>query len=135
MPSVRPLWVPVAAALGLLAGCVAVAQSPPTQDAQTFLKYAGPPIDTFTYLGRYQAVRVLGGSYFALWTTFADGYLIKVREPCPDLPSADKLDLTSASRTVNRKFDNVIVGHEHCQIDTIQHLDIQAMKRAHIVGP
>jgi hypothetical protein len=134
MPMLSRLLVPVAA-LGLMAGCVTVAPSPPSKDAQTFLNYAGPPIDNFTYLGRYYGVRVLGGPYVALWTTNSDGYLIKVMEPCTNLPFANKIDLTSASRTVTRNYDYVIVGQDRCHIDTIQRLDIEAMKQAHIVGP
>jgi Family of unknown function (DUF6491) len=134
MPTVPQRLSPVAA-LGLLAGCVAVGASPPTKDAQTFLNYAGPPIDSFTYLGHYKGVRVLGGPYVAIWTSVSDGYLIKVMDPCPNLPFADKLDLTSASNSVNRNYDYVIVGQQRCHIDTLQRLDIQAMKQAHIVGP
>jgi hypothetical protein len=134
MPTLHRLLLPVAA-LGLMTGCVSAPASPPSKDAQTFLQYAGPPIDDFTYLGRYYGVRVLGGPYVALWTTVADGYLIKVRQPCVNLPFANKLDLTSASRSVNRNYDYVIVGQDRCHIDTIQRLDILAMKQAHIIGP
>ena len=134
MPTLSRLLAPMAA-LGVLAGCVSVAQTPPSQDAQTFLHYAGPPIERFTYLGRYYGVRILGGPYLALWVTNSDGYLIKVKEPCTNLPFANKIDLTSASRNVSSAYDFVIVGQDHCHIDTIQPLDIQAMKQAHIVEP
>ncbi|HEV2702184.1 MAG TPA: DUF6491 family protein [Steroidobacteraceae bacterium] len=121
----------------LLAGCAAAPPppQPPSKDAQLYLKYAGPPIDDFTYLGRYDGFRTLGGPYVVIWTTFRDAYLIKVRDPCIELPFANKVGLTATARTVNRRFDFVIVGHDHCRIGTIQRVDFQAMKDAHVAGP
>ncbi|HTC44430.1 MAG TPA: DUF6491 family protein [Steroidobacteraceae bacterium] len=133
MSTLPRLLLPVAALAVLTASAAAPAAVP--KEAQTFLQYAGPPIDDFTYIGRYYAVRVLGGTYLALWTTVSDGYLLKVMEPCVNLPFASKLDLTSANRIVSRNYDYVIVGQDRCHIDTIQRLDIQAMKQAHIVEP
>lgn len=121
--------------LGLLAGCAAVpTTAPPTKEAQLYLKYSGPPIDAFTYLGRYDSFRTLGGPYVVVWTKFTDAYLIKVRDPCIELPFADAIALTSTSRTVNRNFDFVLVGHDHCRIGTIQRVDYDAMKKANVAG-
>lgn len=123
---------------GLLAGCVAgppATAQPPTPEAQTYLKYAGPPIDSFTYLGHYDGFRALGGPYVVIWTTYADAYLIKVRDPCIELPLANRVALTSSVHTVSRNFDAVLVGQEHCRIGTIQRLDYDAMKRDHVAGP
>jgi hypothetical protein len=122
---------------GLLAGCVAGpnAAPPPSQEAQLYLKYSGPPIDDFTYLGHYDGFRALGGPYVVIWTTFADAYLVKVRDPCIELPFTNKIGLTSTSRTVNRNFDFVLVEHDRCRIGTIQRIDYDAMKKAHVAGP
>jgi hypothetical protein len=124
-------------ALGLLAGCVAgpAAAPPPSKEAQLYLKYAGPPIESFTYLGRYDSFRTLGGPYLVIWTTFTNAYLIKVRDPCIQLPFANKVGLTSTSRTVNGNFDFVLVEHDRCRIGTIQRVDYDAMKKAHVAGP
>ncbi len=121
--------------VGLLAVCAAAPPAPPSKDAQLYLKYAGPPIDDFTYLGHYDGFRALGGPYVVIWTTYADAYLVKVRDPCIELPFADRIGLTSTSRTVNRNFDFVLVEHDHCRIGTIQRLDYDAMKKAHVAGP
>jgi hypothetical protein len=122
--------------VGLLAGYAsAQAAPPPTKDTQLFLKYSGPPIDGFTYIGHYYAFRSVGGPYVVIWTTFDDAYLIKVMDPCVNLPFAGSVDLTSTARTVDRRFDSLIVGHDHCRIDTIQHVDYPAMKAAHVAGP
>jgi hypothetical protein len=125
-------------ALGPLAGCVAAppaSAQAPTPEAQTYLKYAGPPIDSFTYLGHYDGFRALGSGYVVIWTTYADAYLIRVRDPCIQLPLANKVALTSSVHTVSRNFDWLLVDQEHCRIGTIQHLDYDAMKRDHVAGP
>ena len=136
MPTFSRLLTSVAAA-AVLAGCVAFPATPPppTQEAQLYLKYSGPPIEDFTYLGRYDGFKALGGPYVVIWTTFKDAYLIKVRDPCIELPFADKVGLTSTDRTVNRRFDFVLVRQERCRIGTIQRIDYQAMKEAHVAGP
>jgi hypothetical protein len=122
--------------VGWMAGCVA---PPPgkstTATTETFLKYAGPPIDSFTYLGHYDSFRTLGGNDVAIWTTINDVYLIRVRSPCVELPFANVVELTSTAHTVSRTYDYVIVDHDHCHIDTIRHVDYGAMKRAHLAGP
>jgi Family of unknown function (DUF6491) len=131
MPTMTRPWAIVFAA-ALLAGCAAL---PPIskQDAATeatLLQFAGPPIDSFTYLGHYDGFRTLGDKQVVLFTTINDGYLIRVRDPCINLRFANRVGLTSSDRTVNRTFDFVITDHQRCRIDTIRHIDYAAMKRA-----
>lgn len=125
-------------AFALLAGCVTGppgnAQAP-TPEAQTYLKYAGPPLDSITYLGHYDGFHALGGPYVVIWTTYRDAYLITVRDPCTQLPFANKVGLTSSVHTVSRNFDWLLVDHDRCRIGTIQRLDYDGMKRAHVAGP
>jgi len=115
--------------LGLMAGCATA----PTK--QTYLQYAGPPIESFTYLGHYNGFRTLGGQDLVIWTTINDAYLIKVLEPCLNLPYANRVDLTSEAKTVTRSIDWVIFDHGRCRIDTLQHVDYGAMKKAGLAGP
>ena len=117
--------------LMLLAGCVA---PPPSQTdvarEVNFLKYAGPPIDSFTYLGRYDDFESLGNKAVVVFTTTTDAYLIRVLDPCTQLRFALRIGLTSTNHTVNRRFDAVLVDQERCRIDTIQHIDYLALKKA-----
>jgi hypothetical protein len=124
-------------AAALLAGYVtgATAKSV-TPTTETYLQYAGPPIDDFTYLGHYDGFNALGGNDVVIWTTINDAYLIHVMAPCVQLPFANRVELTSTAHTVSRRFDFVIVDHhDHCHIDTIRHVDYGAMKRAHLAPP
>lgn len=129
MPTLTRL-MPYMFAAALLAACTAPA--PRADDAATeakLLKFAGPPIDSFTYLGRYDGFRTLGAKEVVIFTTVTDAYLIRVRDPCINLQFADRIGLTSSNRTVNRAFDFVISDDERCQIDTIRHVDYGAYKR------
>jgi hypothetical protein len=115
--------------LGMMAGCATA----PTKE--TYLQYAGPPIESFTYLGRYNGFRTLGGQDVVIWTSINDAYLIKVLEPCVNLVYANRVELTSAAHTVTRSIDWVNFDHGHCRIDTIRHIDYGAMKKAGLAGP
>jgi hypothetical protein len=119
----------------LSAGCTA--PPPSKQDVATeakLLKFAGPPIDSFTYLGHYDGIRTLGDKLVVIFTTVNDGYLIRVRDPCPNLRFVNRFGLTSTDRTVNRAFDFVLADQERCPIDTIRRVDYGAFKRARDTG-
>ncbi len=127
-PVIRP-----SLALILIVGLTAGCSTAPTK--QTYLQYAGPPIESFTYLGRYNGFRTLGGQDVIIWTTINDAYLIKVLEPCPNLAYANRVELTSAAHTVTRSIDWVVFDRGRCRIDTMQHVDYGAMKKAGLAGP
>jgi|HubBroStandDraft_1064217.scaffolds.fasta_scaffold491078_1 hypothetical protein len=137
MPTRSPL-IPLIPVLGLMVGCVA----PPLNSTQTaelateanILKFAGPPIDSFTWLGTYDGFRTLGDKEVILFPTVNDGYLIRVRDPCINLRIANKVGLTSSDRTVTRSFDHVLADNMQCRIDTIRHIDYAAYKRARDAG-
>ena len=129
MPTLTRL-MPFMFAVAVLAACTAPA--PRKEDAATeakLLKFASPPIESFTYLGRYDGFRTLGDKEVVIFTTVRDAYLIRVRDPCINLQYANTVGLTSSNRTVNRAFDFVISDYERCQIDTIRHIDYGAYKR------
>lgn len=123
-------------AAALMTGCAAGPfGNSPAPTRETFLQYAGPPIESFTYLGRYSGFRTLGGQDVVIWTTINDAYLIKVLEPCVGLPFANRVALSSSSRTVTRSVDWLLVDNDRCRIDTIRYIDYGAMKRARKAGP
>ncbi|HTB65384.1 MAG TPA: DUF6491 family protein [Steroidobacteraceae bacterium] len=134
MRTFKPLTATILAVL--LAGCAATAPISP-QDAATqakLLQFAGPPIDSFTYLGHYDGFRTLGEKQVVLFTTINDGYLIRVRAGCRNLRYVNRFGLTSSDRTVNRVFDFVLADQQRCPIDTIRHIDYGAFKRARDTG-
>ncbi|MBV9344494.1 MAG: hypothetical protein JOZ03_05830, partial [Gammaproteobacteria bacterium] len=55
-------------------------------------------------------------------------YLIRVNGPCPDLPFATRVGLTSTGSTVYARFDFVKAGHWRCQIAEIRPVDYRRMR-------
>jgi Family of unknown function (DUF6491) len=132
MPTLARLTAIIPVAM-LLAGCVAPAPSKQEVATEaTYLKYSGPLIDSFSYLGprSHDGFEILGNKQVVIWTTLNDAYLIQVREPCYNLHLANRVAVTSTARTVNRNFDYVLADHLRCRIDTIRHIDYAAFKQA-----
>ena len=141
----RTILKPAAITAALLAAALGAActTSPRQRDDAAraqFEQYAGAPIGSFTYLGRYYGWRFLGRNTLVIWTTINDAYLITVRDPCIDLPFAGAIGLTSTAHTVDRTFDWVLVNRSsspngRCHIDTIRKVDYLRMKQELHVGP
>lgn len=110
------------------------------QDAQRdqYHAYAGPPVEQFTWLGRYYSWSPLGHDELVVFTTPFDAYLLRVLPPCTDLPFANVIGLTDTARTVSRRFDFVLVHTPglrgpaslfRCPIDEIRKVDYQRMRQ------
>jgi hypothetical protein len=92
--------------------------------------YAGPPIEQFTWLGRYDSWQSIGTNQLVVWTTPFQAYLIKVAPPCENLQFANRIGLTSTANTVSARFDFVKVGHQwRCPIQEIRPVDYQRMRQ------
>jgi hypothetical protein len=102
------------------------------QDAQRarYEAYAGPPVDRFTYLGRYDSWQPIGTNELVVWTTINQAYLIKVAPPCDNLEFANRIGLTSTANTVSARLDFVRVGRQwRCPIQEIRPVDYLRMKQ------
>jgi hypothetical protein len=122
-------WL-VPPAVALLTACSGIPLNQrETRQAELYHQYAGAPIDSFTYLGRYDSWTYIGNYEVVVWTTINDAYLIKVKQPCSELPFAQHIGLTQTVHTVSRKFDFVVVGRDKCWIDSIQPVNYLQMKR------
>jgi hypothetical protein len=92
--------------------------------------YAGPPIEQFTWLGRYDSWQSIGTNQLVVWTTPFQAYLIKVAPPCENLQFANRIGLTSTANTVSARFDFVKVGRQwRCPIQEIRPVDYQRMRQ------
>lgn len=120
--------LPLLLAAGLLtAGCAAHRLSDQQQRAQ-FMQYAGEPVNQFTYLGRYDSWQALDDTTVVIWPTFNKAYLLKLNQPCTGLVFAQRIGLTSTSRTVTQRLDAVLFDHQRCYIEEIRPVDTQRMK-------
>ena len=104
------------------------------QDAQRarYESYAGPPVDSFTWLGRYDSWQPIGTNELVVWTNIKQAYLIKVAPPCENLEFANRIELTSTASTVSARFDFVKVGggRWRCPIQEIRPIDYLRMRQA-----
>lgn len=100
------------------------------QDAQRarYESYAGAPVESFTWLGRYDSWQSIGTNEVVVWTTPFQAYLIKVAPPCDNLQFANRIGLTSTASTVSARFDFVKVGRWRCPIQEIRPVDYQRMR-------
>jgi Family of unknown function (DUF6491) len=101
------------------------------QDARRarYEAYAGAPIDSFTWPGRYDSWQSIGTNELVVWTTPSQAYLIKVAPPCDNLEFANRIGLTSTASTVSARFDFVKVRHWRCPIQEIRPVDYQRMRQ------
>lgn len=124
-------------AIFLLGGCASM--PPDRSDAaakESFSRYAGPPVDSFQHFGHYDGFRTLGGRDVVVWTSVNDAWLITVMAPCPELPFANGLGLTSTpGHVVTAHVDWVTFDHGRCRIEQIRHVDYLAMKKAGLASP
>ena len=115
----------------LLAACsgIPLKQRQDEQRAR-YEAYAGPPIEQFTYLGRYDSWQPVGTNQVVVWTTPFQAYLIKVAPPCDNLQFVNRIGLTSTGNTVSARFDFVKVGRQwRCPIQEIRPVDYQRMRQ------
>ena len=102
---------------------------------EQFLQFAGPPVDRFTWIGRYYAFTVLGKQQVVVWTTINDAYLLTVTAPCVGLDFVNGIHFTSSARTVTRGVDGLLVDGQKCFITEIRPVDYRAMKKALHTSP
>ena len=89
----------------LLAACSGIPrQQRDNAQLERYLRYAGPPVDHITYLGRYDGWESLGQYQLVVWTGINDAYLITVLPPCQDLQFTQRIGLTSTAHTVNADY-------------------------------
>jgi hypothetical protein len=99
------------------------------QERANFARFAGPPINSFTYLLHYYAWTPLGHRQLVLWTDINDAYLITVLPPCVGLDFAYGVGVTSDAHMVTRGVDAITFDHQYCIISQIRHVNYLAMKR------
>ncbi len=118
------------AALGLLGACAG--GMPMREDAQVvrdrYGAYAGEPIDSFTWLGRYDGWESIGRYELVVFTGVSDAYLLKVGPPCENLQFAQRIGLTSTGSAVHARFDSVTSGGWRCPIEEIRRIDYKRMR-------
>jgi hypothetical protein len=94
-----------------------------------YYRYAGEPIERFSYLGPLNGWDVLDGEHLVVYTSVNDGYLLTVELPCRDLQFKQAIALSSTGSSVTRGADFVTVGPDRCRISEIRKVDYGQLKR------
>jgi hypothetical protein len=99
------------------------------EDLARYLQYAGEPVDSVSYLGRYDGWRALGRDNLVLFMGPTEAYLLTVAGPCNDLPFATRVAIKSRGPTLSRG-DAVIIGRgQRCLITELRPIDYRRMKQ------
>ncbi|MCD9086808.1 DUF6491 family protein [Stenotrophomonas sp. SY1] len=120
-----------AAALG---GCATAGKLSSSEKLELYRSHAGAPVNSFKYFGSLNGWTELGDSALAVWTKPSEAWLLSLSGPCMDLSFSPAITVTNMMGQVSAKFDRVIVhgggpvGHIPCRIDTIQPLDVKALR-------
>lgn len=131
-----------AALVALLASCSTnkaagpSAAEPTTQQRALarYEAYAGPPVDSFTWLGHFDSWEGLGENRLLVYTTPRDAYLLKIAPPCDLRFVVNKVGITSSNAAVYKGLDSVVVnnaaagGPWQCAILEIRPVDVRRMK-------
>ena len=119
----------------LCAGCaVGIPMHPGQQQVRDrYAAYAGPPIPSFTWLGRYDGWEALGKDQLVIFTTPNDAYMLKIWPPCDMRFVTNGIGLSSTGPTVSAHLDSVITnspatGRWRCPIEEIRKVDYLRMR-------
>jgi Family of unknown function (DUF6491) len=144
----RQIFIALAAAAAMLAltgGCASSgsATSPANTDTPAeqqalarYSAYAGAPIPSFTWFGRFYSFDVLDRNHVVVFTTPFDAYLLKVspQGPCNFRFVINAIAVTSTASTVYAGTDSLTInssgtgpGRWLCPIDEIRKVDYQRM--------
>jgi hypothetical protein len=97
---------------------------------ERYMDYAGPPVDSFSYLGRFTGFQTLGRYQLVVFTGVSEAYLLTVAPPCADLNFATGIGFESSAHTVYRGFDAIRFERERCMITEIRPINYREMKKA-----
>ena len=126
--------LPALAALALLAACTAVPADRPGSDLPAkarYLPYLGPPLDSFTWMMRFDGWEALSDSELVIFMGADTAYYLKVWAPCgtAGLRFAHVVGLTSSvGGTVTARLDSLRTQGMNCPISEIRKLDYRRFR-------
>ena len=126
----RRAFLTLIATAGALLGAPAGAtQQRELEQLARYEQFAGTPVEEMPFW-RMQGYENLGKDAVLVWTSVKDAWLIRVFEPCIDLPWANSIGLTSNMHRVSAKFDFVLAKQSRCMIKSIQPVDYRGYREA-----
>src|SRR5687768_12068389 len=101
----------------VLGACAGIPQrTSDKEDLERYRQYAGEPVSSVPFLGRYDSWRALGRDNLVVWTGMNEAYLLTIAGPCNDLPFATRIAIKTTGSTLSRG-DSIIIGRgQRCLI-------------------
>jgi len=96
---------------------------------QEYQAAAGEPVDSVRYT-RLRSWEPLGERHVLIQMGPRKLYLVSLDHPCPELPWANSISVTSSTGRVHALFDNVQVRDQRCRIGQIQPIDTDLLAKA-----
>lgn len=124
----------VLAVLAALAACTTAPAERPERELPArarYMPYTGAPIDSFTWMARFDGWEALSDSELVIFMDADTAYYLKVWAPCgtQGLPFAHVVGLTtSAGGTVISRLDAVRTQGMNCPIAEIRKLDYKRLR-------
>jgi hypothetical protein len=122
-------------ALLLVSACATPPRTTPAERLAWYRANAGDPVDSFQSNARLWGWRSIGDSALTAWTRRDQGFLLELAHPCPDMPFAPSIGLTTRNDRVVAGLDSVVVpgrgaegGPVSCRIQTIRPINTQVVK-------
>ena len=132
--------IPVLAALVsvlALAGCASGARTGVADRLALLEAHAGAPVGSIRHPGRFTGWSSVGSEALVLRTRVNEAWLLDLTGPCPDLPHALAIHVSSRTGMISARFDSIMpVGpgtssiRIRCHIDSIRPLDVAALREA-----
>lgn len=117
-------------------GDAASSAAPATAQDRALVRYqtyAGPPVQSFNWLGRFDSWEPLGKDHLLVYTRPNEAYLLRVNGPCDVRFATGPIGITSTNSTVLAGLDSIVVnsgvgGKWQCPIAEIRPLDVGRMR-------
>ena len=98
-----------------------------------YVSYAGPAVESFNWLGRFDSWEPLGKDHLLVYTQPNEAYLLKVAGPCDVRFATGPVGISSTNNTVYAGLDSIVInsgaaGTWRCPIDEIRPVDVRRMK-------
>jgi hypothetical protein len=126
----RVLAAAILLATAVLSACSGIPRR--ESDRETLARYqsyAGDPVTEFRTFGSFNSWTPIDDHHVVIQTNINEAYLVKVFEPCIDLPFATRIGVTSRfPNTVQSGFDSIRVGRQSCRISEIRPVNYRQMR-------
>ena len=130
------ILIPAALAL-VLAACASGARMDGAERLALYRAHAGEPVGSIRHPGRFTGWSAVGTDALVLRTRPNEAFLLELSTPCPDLPVALAIQVSSRTGMISARFDSVTpLGpatasiRVPCHIGSIRPLDVAALREA-----